>query len=210
MPTKKSPLQTCFDSVIKSAVTDVLKPRGFSKSALNFHRRCGENVQVINIQSSSGSSWGEKVFYVNVGLAFDSICKLSKVEILEKPKEHECDCRGTRGRLEKFLDDLPPRWLLRCEDNWSSVAEQLKLGIEKLASDLERLDGPAAYRSHHWFDRFQPNQVNAQVLYLLDDLDAAWLEVNQICTLFADRKGLNQPSWWVKELRLSKLADRLN
>ncbi len=39
MAREKSPAQTRFEDIIKSSVTSVLKPLGFRKTGLNFHRR---------------------------------------------------------------------------------------------------------------------------------------------------------------------------
>lgn len=208
MPRDKSPAQTLFDDIVKRAVTSVLKPLRFRKSALSFHRRHKDVVQVVNLQSSHGSAWDEKLFYVNVGLAFDDVCQLTGTEILEKPKEHDCDSRGTRDRLESLLDNMPERWLVNVNGDSQIVAQQLQTAIEQLAVELETIDGVQPYRAHRWFDRFRPKQENAQILYVLGDLDGAWKEVRQLCTLFADRLDLNQPEWWVEELGLSKLAAR--
>jgi hypothetical protein len=87
-----------------------------------------------------------------------------------------------------------------------SVAHQLQTGIERLAVELETIDGVQAYREHRWFDRFRPKQENAQILYILGEIDGALNEVNELCKLFADRQGINRPEWWIKELGLTKLA----
>ncbi len=208
MARDKSPAQALFDEVVKRAVTSVLKPLGFRKSAFNFHRRHKQVVQVVNLQSSHGSAWDEKLFYVNVGLAFDAVCELTNTEILEKPKEHDCDSRGTRDRLEGLFDNMPERWSVNVSGDSESVAQQLKTAIEQLAVELETIDGVQAYREHRWFDRFRPKRENVQILYVLGDLDGAWDEVKQLCTLFADRQAINQPEWWVRELGLSRLATR--
>ena len=42
----------------------------------------------------------EKRFYVNVGVAFNALCKLIGVPVLEKPKEYECESCGIQARLE--------------------------------------------------------------------------------------------------------------
>lgn len=208
MARDKSPAQTLFDDIVKRAVTPVLKPLGFRKSALNFHRRHKDVVQVVNLQSSHGAAWDEKLFYVNVGLAFDAVCELTDTEILEKPKEHDCDSRGTRDRLESLLDNMPVRWSLNTNADSESVAQRLQTAIEQLAAELETIVGVHTYRTHRWFDRFRPKQENAQILYVLGDLDGAWNEVKQLCELFADRQAINQPEWWVGELGLSRLATR--
>lgn len=208
MTREKSPAQSLFDDIVKRSVTSALKPMGFRKSALSFHRRHKDVVQVVNLQSGHGSTWDEKQFYVNIGLAFDAVCQLIDTEILEKPKEHECDCRGTRGRLETFLSDVPDRWSINVNSTSESVAQQLRTAIEQLAIELEAIDSVMAYREHRWFDRFRPKQENAQFLYILGELDGAWNEVEELCILFADRQGINQPQWWIEELGLSELASR--
>ena len=203
-----SPAQSLFDNIVKGSVTPVLKPLGFRKSALNYHRRHKDVVQVVNLQSSHGSTWDEKQFYVNVGLAFDAVCQLSDSEILEKPKESECSSRGTRDRLDKLLSNVPDRWSVHVNAESESVAQQLRTAIAELAVELETIDGVTAYREHRWFDRFRPKQENAQLLYIVGDLDGSWTEVEALCTLFADREGINKPEWWIEELGLSKLASR--
>src|SRR5689334_4751958 len=96
--------EDAFHAVVREGVTSVLKPAGFRKSGTNFHRRRGTCVQVINVQRSQASTLQEKQFYVNVGLAFDEICRLMGNPILEKPKEYECDARGTRDRLGALIE----------------------------------------------------------------------------------------------------------
>src|SRR5262245_21531660 len=118
MAADKSPAQALFDDVVMRAVTSVLKPRGFRKTALNIHRRHKDVVQVVNLQCSQGSTLGEKLFYVNVGLAFDALCHLVGTEILERPKEHDCDSRGTRDRLENLVDDVPDRWTVKTDGGY--------------------------------------------------------------------------------------------
>lgn len=208
MAREKSPAQSLFDDIVRLAVTSVLKPLGFRKSALSFHRRYKDVVQVVNLQSSHGSAWNEKLFYVNVGVAFDAVCQLTNTEILEKPKEHDCDSRGTRDRLESLLDDTPERWSVDINADSESVAEDLQKVIEQLAVELERIDGIQAYREHRWFDRFRPKRENAQILYVLGDLDGAWKEVKDLCALFSDRQTINRPEWWLEELGLTKLKAR--
>jgi len=206
----ESPAQTLFTAVVKDAVTSLLKPLGFRKSSLNFHRRHREVVQVVNLQLSSGTTSNEKLFYVNVGLAFDSVCQLTQTEILEQPKEHDCVSRGTRGRLESLLTDTPERWSVGADADTESVAEPLQGAMEKLAVDLETIDSVHAYHQHRWFDRFRPTQENAQILNLLDDLSGAWNEILHLCDLFADRQAINQPRWWIDELGLVQLIERCN
>jgi hypothetical protein len=209
MARDNSPAQSLFEDIVKRGVTAVLKPLGFRKSALNFHRRHKDVVQVVNLQSSHGSAWDEKLFYVNVGLAFDAICQLTNTEVLEKPREHDCDSRGTRDRLECLLENAPERWSIDVNGDSECVAEHLHKLIEQLAVELETIDGVPAYRKHRWFDRFRPKRENAQILYVVGELDGAWKEIKDLCTLFSDRQAISRPEWWLEELGLTKLKARI-
>lgn len=201
-----SPAEALLTDVLAQAVTPPLKTAGFRKSGTNYHRRHGEVVQVVNIQVSHGSTWTEKEFYVNAGIAFDAICALAGVPVLDRPKEHECDSRGTRDRLGALIPGAPSSWVLRVGEDASGTVNAVRDCMQQLAGDLDKIDGLAAYRAHRWFDRFRPVQANAQVLYLLGDKTGAWQEVQDLAALFADRQNANRVEWWVERLRLSGLT----
>src|SRR4051794_38458515 len=99
MARRDSPAEAAMKAVIAQALTPVLRDAGFRRSGMSYHRRRGDAVQVVNVQVSHGSTALEKSFCINVGLAFDACCRLAGVPILERPKEYECDERGTRDRL---------------------------------------------------------------------------------------------------------------
>jgi hypothetical protein len=210
MARDKSATEVLFDDLVRQSVTAVLQPVGFRKSALSFHRRHGEVVQVVNIQSSQYSSRDEKQFYINVGLAFDALCRLTGAEIPDRPRIPECDACGTRSRLEDLVKGVPDRWSITAASNAKTIAAKLHRAIEKLAAELQQISDVRTYRTHRWFEGFRPTQVNAQMLYVLGDLDAAWDEVQQLCRTFADRQNINRPEWWVQNLGLQKLAGRLD
>lgn len=201
-----SPAEALFTDVVAQAVTPPLKTAGFRKSGSNFHRRHGETVQVVNIQVSHGSTWSEKHFYVNAGVAFDAICALAAVPVLDRPKEYECDDRGTRDRLQALVPGAPDASVLRVGEDASSTVTALRGCMQQLVGELDKIDGVVAYRSHRWFDRFRPAQVNAQVLYLLGDRAGAWREVQDLAAMFADRQNANSAEWWVEKLRLAGLG----
>ncbi len=204
-----TPAEALLTEILAQAVTPTLKAAKFRKSSLNYHRRRGETVQVVNIQVSRGSTWTEKEFYINAGLAFDAVCALAGVPVLDRPKEYECDGRGTRDRLEKLIPDAPASWVLRVGEETAGVVTALSGFMQQLVVELDGIDGLAAYCSHRWFDRFRPVQENAQVLYLLGDLAGAWREVQDLAALFADRQNANRTDWWVERLRLSGLETRV-
>jgi hypothetical protein len=209
MPTVKSPADEFFDWVVREAVTAVLKSAGFRKSGMNYHRRRGTCVQVVNVQVSRLSTRDEKRFYVNVGLAFDELCSLAHVPILEKPKEYECDARGTRDRLQDLIPGNDEDWHAGPQHDVAETVERLRGAMATLVAELDRIDGPAAYRSHRWFDRFRPKAENAQVLYVLGDRAAALEEVERLAAFFADRQNANGAEWWITSLGLQGLVPRI-
>lgn len=209
MAKQQSPANELLRTFLSVAVVPPLKAGGFRKSSTNFHRRNGETVQVVNIQSSRGNSRNETEFYINVGIAFDSVCQLAGVTILETPKEHECDSRGTRHRLQSFIPNAPASIRLRVGGDHSTQASTLRTAMTDLVRELDDIDELVAYRNHRWFDRSRPQGANAQILYLLEDLDGAWEEVLALAALFHDRMNANRAEWWVDHLNLERLQDRL-
>jgi hypothetical protein len=203
-----SPADEAFNDVLRDAVTAVLKPAGFRKSGTNYHRRRGSCVQVVNVQTSRGSSWDEKRFFINAGLAFDELCGLANVPVLEKPKECECDDRGTRDRLEKLVPNAEEEWCVGPSVDVAGVTTRLRSAVTDLVGELNRIDGSGRYREHHWFDRFRPKQENAQVLYVLGDHAAAMEEVRQLAKLFHDRQNANRAEWWIERLGLRELQSQ--
>lgn len=207
MPATKSPADEMLKRVIDEAFVAVLKPRGFKKTAHNFHRRLGEVVQVVNVQLSQGSSYSEKLFYVNVGLAFDEICSLIGQSTNETPKEHEC---ATRGRLEEFLRNAHERWEVGGPNKLDSMISKLRGVIEELAEELNQVTSPSDYLAHDWFRRESVSLSEcAQIHYVVGDLDSAWADVQRMCVEFADRELLGKPEYWIDELKLTKLHRRL-
>ena len=210
MARSRSQAETLLTEVMARAVTPVLKGAGFRKSGMNYHRRRGEVVHVVNLQVGHGSTALEKLFYVNVGLAFDALSRLTGLPISERPKEYECDDRGTRDRLESLVPDCPDRWVVSAGEDVGKTVERLRGSMDRLAAELDLIDGIGAYRRHRWFDRFRPTRSNAQILYLLGDPDGAWREVLDLVTLLSDRPNAPGPRWLVERLRLTGLGSYLD
>lgn len=187
----------------KYAFTDVLKPRGFRKSGGRYHRRHGECVQLVQLQASHGSDAANKRFYVNVGLCFDAIGALVDAEPLERPKEHECDARGLRDRLEAWFQSAPPHWQSTQDETMDRKLHGL---ITALADALDGIDGPESFRAHPWFERRRPAGVCAQTLAIIGDDDAARAEVQALARSFEGRRMLEDPAHWFRTLGLDRLA----
>jgi hypothetical protein len=198
-----SPSEEILQRVVNEAIVVHTKPAGFRKTGLNFHRRRGETIQVINVQGSQSSSWEEKQFYINVGIAFDAICELAGIAILDKVKEYECDERGIRHRLGRLVADVPDRWSTNCDP--MDLIQKLSASIAEVVSDLDRIHSIAAFRDHRWFDLARPSETRCQVFYLLGDLDRAWNEVVELT-----KRSAQSPEWYVGPLSLVKLRPYLD
>lgn len=164
-------------------------------------------MQVVNIQGSPGSTWAEKIFYVNDGLAFDEICHHLKRPVVEKPKEYECDSRGLRVRLEQVVTEAPDQWTIPANANTDAIVGQLRPIIEVMASKLDEIEGISGLRNSTWFNWHRPLDVRALVLYLLGDKAGARTEVTELTKCFKDRELLNEREHWLAELNLTGLDD---
>ncbi|HEY3967847.1 MAG TPA: DUF4304 domain-containing protein [Planctomycetaceae bacterium] len=202
----QSPSRKRLNEVVAQAAVPVLKRAGFRKTALNFDRRHGEAVQVINFQTSHGPDSAATTFYINVGIAFDAVCVLTGCQVIENPKEHECDARGTRDRIQGLISGAPDCWTVRDGDAIGECVNSVRDFVGRVLLELNQIDGIAAYRSHFWFDRFRPKGENAQILFLLGDQAGALEEVRSLAALFSDRKNADSAEWWIKMLHLGNLA----
>ena len=215
MSAAKSPLQIELDQIIKSSVTEVLKPAGFRKKALNWHRRFGETVQVLNVQMSAGCSWDTKIFYINVGIAFDAVCRHMGKEILETPKESECDHRGFRQRNSALVPETPAQWRLLDADDDKTVAkfqEDLRNVIEVILAELNRIQTVHEFSDHDWMEKNQTTK--AQILYLSGRFDDAWHVVQEKAQAYADKDhpkwaALRRPETWLEKWNMTDLPKKV-
>jgi hypothetical protein len=196
--------ETRFKTLVQEAISPVLKPAGFKKIGLNYHRCHGETVQVINLQQSAWNQWNRKEFFINVGIPFDQIYELIGQPIAPKPKEYECNEVGTRGRLEEFIQEAPALWTIDGNSNLSLITERLRSCITKVTTELDQINNIQTYSTHPWCDRHRPATINAQIFYLMGNDAAAWQEVQRLVEVFHDRENNSIP-WWLERLQLSRL-----
>jgi hypothetical protein len=194
-----------FKELLASAVTPSLQKSGFRKKHLTFRRRVDEAVQVVNLQLSQGSTAGEKRFYVNVGVAFDAICRLIDAPIDENVKEHECSDRGVGDRLEKLIGNCPSVWVIKDDDDVSELKPLLNSLVQQMIEELDCISSISSYRRHRWFNRFRPAPINAQIQYLLGEFSEALQEVIALTQFFGDRPNASDADWWIESLRLIDL-----
>jgi hypothetical protein len=152
------------------------------------------------------------MFYVNVGIGFDAMCQLMGQPVLETLKEYQCDECGTRDRLENLIPGALDRWTLSDAADVPRTVGVLRVLIDQLVAELDTIDSVAAYRAHRWFDRALPipQRLNAQVRYLVGDLDGAWQEIQNLVQFLADRHAPPDTRWFIERLRLSGLQPRLS
>jgi hypothetical protein len=197
-----SPERAAMLRLITSAVVPVTKPAGFRKSGQTFHRRRGEAVQLIGFRMAGA---GGREFGGDIGLAFDSMCQLAGLPVLEKPKEYECDGRGTRGDLDQFVRSAPWLWTVRLRGDNSSVTRSIQRCVAAAIKEFDQIDGIRAFAGHRWVSREEPAPERASVLYLLGNLDEAAREIEALAAKFYDRQNACRAEWWVERLHLTGL-----
>jgi len=131
-----------IESIVNASVTKVAREAGFKKSRLNFFRRKGTSVQVINIQLSRWNRGLEAYFYVNIALAFDELRAYEGIPIVETPKEYECDFRK---RLEHLVPGTPYAWQVTPQVDSESIAQALLQSISGVLSFLNEIDSLSTF-----------------------------------------------------------------
>jgi hypothetical protein len=197
-----SPERRAMLRLITSAVVPVTRPAGFRKSGQTFHRRRGEAVQLIGFRMAGA---GDREFGGDIALAFDSLCQLAGLPVLEKPKESECDGRGTRGDLNQFVPSAPWLWTVRVKGDNSAVTRSLQRCVAAAIKELDQIDGIRAFAEHRWFRRYVPAPWRASVLYLLGRWDEAAREIEALAAQFHDRQNACRAEWWLERLHLTGL-----
>jgi len=131
-----------IESIVNASVTKVAREAGFKKSRLNFFRRKGTIIQVINIQLSRWNRGLEADFYVNIALAFDELRIHDGIPMVETPKEYECDFRS---RLERLVPGTPHIWQVAPQVESESIAMSLFQSISVAVSFLNEIDSLSTF-----------------------------------------------------------------
>lgn len=214
MSSSKSPVQTAFDNVVKTAVHANLKSGGFGKTGLNWHRRLGNAIHVVNIQMSAVCSWEVKRFYINVGVALDEICRHMNKPVLEKPKESECVSRGLRQRSSVLLSGSSEFWQLKERGELDSLGDELREVISALLVEIDKIRTVSHLVTHPWNEH--NTDTKAQAYYLTGDYKAAWATVEAKAEFFSREESLNprrarlgKTDAWLENWNLTELPERL-
>jgi len=134
-----------FAVLVKDVFAATLKPRGYKKTGLRWHRRTPTAWHMIGIQRSSGNFGDHLRFYVNVGAYVDQVATINGQQLIDKPKEYQCHYSK---RLENVVD-FPHPWI-DLED-WTDETLFPALAQALIATDkvLADIDSPEALRAKY-------------------------------------------------------------
>jgi hypothetical protein len=194
-----------LNDLLRQTLVPLAKAARFRKTRLNFHRRLGSVVHVINIQLSQGNTWDEARFYVNIGVSFDELCTLCKQPVNEAPKEYECHWRQ---RMEQVIDGALPYWTVTATTDLEQMAERLGPAFSNVIENLSEVDSLEQFRRHPWFQIPADPTFKCLAHYAAGDFDAAWGEVQEVAARFSDRRGLSERDL-IKRFNLERLKPRL-
>lgn len=138
--------------LVREHVAPLVKEAGFRKTRLNWHRRRGSAVHVINIQHSQWNSHESKVSYVNVGFALDELCRWAGEAVNERILHHHCGLVGFYARLNTLLPATPSSWTIDRATDITKLAEQLCGLLRSIVAELDVVHSPRAAVTHAWFD----------------------------------------------------------
>jgi hypothetical protein len=175
-------------STLTTVITGAMKTHatggGYKKDKLNYRRRRGETLQVVNFQLSKDNTAGEARCYVNLAIAFDAIFALMGQRAPAELKEYQ---GHFRARLEEIAGDAPPHWLVNAATDTSALGIELDAPLARAAEFLDAVDGPRAMLARVPLDQGAQNYLKAQLHYVNRDFDAALVAVRAGVAFFADR-----------------------
>ncbi|WP_221797818.1 DUF4304 domain-containing protein [Oceanobacter mangrovi] len=206
MKREKSLAQAAFDDLLKTSVAPVLKQYGYKKSGENFFKRNDDSSIVINFQSSVGSSFFEKRFFINVGVAFDEICKYQDIYITEKPKEYECSSRGARNRVNTLFSTEPEIYGFSDEQSLAETCKKIDSLISPLAEWLDPISDLPSFITHPWYDVMQGDPgIKVLMHYLLGDKERASQQLDRLVRRFDElgRDKLADRSYWCDKYHMT-------
>jgi hypothetical protein len=188
-------------STVSAAMKPLAASGGYKKDKLNYRRRRGDTLQIVNFQLSQGNSADEARCYVNIGVAFDAIYALTAdrpPDVLEEHQAHH------RARIEDLVKGAPPHWTVSASTDTVSLGAELGAALTTATAWLDAIDGPAAMLARAPLDVGAENYLRAQLHAALGDRDAALAAVRAGVAFFADRGATVEKA--LAQLRLQSLA----
>ena len=189
--------------IIGAGLQGAARTAGFRKTGLNFHRRRGEVVHVLNVQLSRYNHGHDGAFYVNVGLAFDRLWILADRPIPERPPEVQCHFRR---RLESLTAGVPPSWQVSATTDTEQVGRALAAGVAQLVGQLDRVDAIPPFLALGWLGAGADYGLSARLHYALGGLEAAERYLRLEAAYFAGRRGASFEEL-ARRYRLTRLRE---
>jgi hypothetical protein len=131
-----------IEDIINICLVKISKEEGFKKKRLNFFRRNGLVVQLINIQLSAYNIGSTGSFYVNIAFAFDEFRNHQSIPITEAPVEYMYDFRR---RLEHIIPGTPYIWDVSSTTDINSITNEFPSKIIKVFNYLNRIDSLSSF-----------------------------------------------------------------
>jgi hypothetical protein len=156
--------------IIATSMTSDLLEAGFTRAGIDFYRRQGEVVQLVQVQLSASNFFNHGHFSINVALNFNRVCQLEHKAVVEQPKEYLCQFRR---RLETLIAGAPPRWEVGDGLEQPEMAVQLRAACRQLIALLNGIDSLERFLALGWLQAGADLGLRAQIHYLLGDTQAA-------------------------------------
>lgn len=181
---------------VRQIVTDLvgrsIKPlaqsSGFKKRGLNFHRRRGDLLQVLNLQLSTFNRAATGGFYINIGIAFDRLMEHDGQAINERLPEYECHFRR---RIRDFCPDAPDKWVIDEGTDQQVITNLLAEDFKTVLQELDSITSIPTFLSRSLLHPGTDYGLLARLHYVSGNLSGAWQALGLEAEFFADRQGMS-------------------
>lgn len=94
-----------LNQIISEVIKPVLKQHGFGKKGMNFYKRIGDLIFLVNIQKSHGNTADQTKFYINCGIHSTDMDRVIGRSVLVEPKEYECYYKDRISSIVHAVND---------------------------------------------------------------------------------------------------------
>ena len=170
--------------IVKLGIAPMFKRHGFRKTGFNFSRRRGTVEHHFNVQLSQWNQGPEGHFYLNAGVLFDDLRRLSGKDSLVATRCHDCEfC----VRLEQIDPLLPRQFDLDENTDLNSLAAWLAERVEtSFVVPLNAVSSTQEFLVTGWVDKI-PLGFPAVFQYVIGNRAKARCLVELQAQAFADR-----------------------
>jgi hypothetical protein len=189
--------------IVTTSVEPELCAAGFRKSGLDFYRRLGPVLQLVQVQLSASNFYDRGHFSVSIGLAFDQIFELEQKLVVDQPKAYQCHYHQ---RMDRFIPGVPERWEVDEQVEKPGMGHLLRAGCRLLVGRLNGIDSIEHFLALGWLQAGPELGLRAQIYYLLGDTPSAIRDLQ-------DPFFRSRPHWdfddWLAQRGLGGLRDAI-